>query len=300
MTRHQNVNRKPGCSKRPKSHLRCWLRDFLNVLFAVLLIQSFVLASFEVPTGSMEDTVAAGDRLFVNKFVYGGTTPYTFPFTSIRIPHLRLPGIRDVARGDVIIFDWPGERDQVEPPRQTWYLKRCIGLPGDVIQIRNRHVFVNGEQSAAPIHVRHLRDATLPPGEANPMIFPRESGFNEDHYGPVVVPRKGMKIYLDADTIVAWDVLIRREGHDVRLQPDGLQIDGRKAGFYAVEQDYLFVMGDNRDISIDSRFWGFVPSENVIGTPLIVYWSWNPDMPLYQIIDKLQSVRPGRIGTLIR
>jgi signal peptidase I len=76
--------------------IKGFIRDVVYAAVAVLIINSFVLASFEVPTGSMEDTVMPGDRLFVNKFIYGGTTPYTIPFTSIRIPHFRVPGFRSV------------------------------------------------------------------------------------------------------------------------------------------------------------------------------------------------------------
>jgi signal peptidase I len=77
-------------------------------------------------------------------------------------------------------------------------------------------------------------------------------------------------------------------------------IDGQPATEYRVERDYLFGMGDNRDNSLDSRYWGFIPKENLVGTPLLVYWSWSPEIPLYSIFDKIASVRWGRIGTLIR
>ena len=101
-----------------------FMKEILFALIAVLLINSFVMASFEVPTPSMEKTVMVGDRVLVNKFIYGGTTPYTLPFTSIRIPHLRVPGFRSVRRGDTIVFDWPGERDRTDKPPQVFYLKR--------------------------------------------------------------------------------------------------------------------------------------------------------------------------------
>ena len=96
--------------KTPASKSLVFIKELFYACAAVLFINSFVLASFEVPTRSMEDTVKAGDRLFVNRLIYGGTTPYTIPFTSIRIPHFRAPGFRSVERGDVIVFDWPGDR----------------------------------------------------------------------------------------------------------------------------------------------------------------------------------------------
>ena len=184
MSGKRRSNRKTDESTGKKSTLVTFLKELLLLLCVVLVINSFVLASFEVPTGSMEDTVAIGDRVFVNKFLYGGSTPYTIPLTSIRIPHIRVPGFRDVARGDVIVFDWPGSRDQVEKPRQMWYLKRCIGLPGDTIQIQNQVVYVNGRMVPDPPHAKHLRAGIFAPGMANPCYFPARIEFQRRQLRP--------------------------------------------------------------------------------------------------------------------
>lgn len=283
-----------------KSSILNFVKELAFIFGAVLVINSFVMASFEVPTGSMEDTVLVGDRVFVNRFIYGGSTPYTIPLTPIRIPHVRVPGFRGVARGDVIVFDWPGPRDQVEKPTQMWYLKRCIGMPGDEIQIQNRIVYVNGTVFPDPPHSKHIRAATLAQGVVNRYIFPRGSNFNEDNYGPIVVPRKGMKLKLSAADFPAWEVFIRREGHAAELQGGTVLIDGVESQSYEVRRDYVFAMGDNRDNSLDSRYWGFVPLEDVIGTPMIVYWSWDPTIPIYDLIDKMGSINLRRIGTIVR
>ena len=283
-----------------KSQSHGFIRDVVYALFAVLVINSFVLASFEVPTGSMEDTVKTGDRLFVNKFIYGGSTPYTIPLTSIRIPHLRVPGFRKVARGDVIVFDWPGNRDQVEKPTQMWYLKRCIALPGDTLRIDQRVVYVNGKIFQNPNHSKFLRPASEPADYRNPYIFPRGAKFNEDDYGPIVIPQKGMTLILNSQTFPAWEVFIRREGHAAEMTDGKIFIDGRETSYYTVARDYLFAMGDNRDDSLDSRFWGFVPLEDVIGTPILVYWSWNPKIPIYDLYSKICSINLRRMGTIVR
>jgi signal peptidase I len=275
-------------------------RELLLTFICVLAINSFVMASFEVPTGSMENTIKAGDFLFVNKFIYGGSTPYSIPLTSARIPHLRLPGFRGVERGDVIVFDWPGNRDQAGKPDQAYYLKRCIGLPGDIIRIDQRTLYVNNQKQELPLHGKYLRPQPMPAGYPNPDIFPRTSYFNEDNYGPITVPGKGSVLSLSADNFSAWEVFIRREGHSTSLINDQVFIDGRPVNRYVVERNYLFAMGDNRDNSLDSRFWGFVPIEDVIGTPMIVFWSWNPEISFSHPIDKLLSVRLGRIGSIIR
>ena len=277
-----------------------FLKEILYSCAAVLCIQGFVLASFEVPTGSMENTIQTGDRLFVNRLIYGGTTPYTIPFTSIRIPHIRMPGWRHIQRGDVIVFDWPGERDQAEKPKQTWFLKRCIALPGDTVRIEDRVVHVNGQSLDIPAHGKFLRPYSLPAGARNPRIFPRGSQFNEDNYGPVFVPRKRMTISLNPENFDSWEVFIRREGHSATKADGRIFIDGLETHRYTVARDYIFAMGDNYDDSHDSRYWGFVPVEDVIGTPLVVFWSWDPKIPLYHLGAKLGSINPSRIGTVIR
>lgn len=291
---------KTAAPRKLRSSILNFMKELLLVFGLVLVINSFVIASFEVPTGSMEDTVIIGDRVFVNRFIYGGSTPYTIPLTPIRIPHVRVPGFRGVARGDVIVFDWPGGRDEMEKPPQSWYLKRCIGLPGDAVQVRNRVVYVNGKLVPDPPHSKHLRAAVLSPDQPNPNIFPRGSSFNEDNYGPLMVPGRGMKLPLNAANFSAWEVFIRREGHDAQLRGDKVLIDGKETNEYTVERDYIFAMGDNRDNSLDSRFWGFVPREDVIGTPVIVYWSWDPAIPFYDLLDKIRSVDLRRVGTIVR
>jgi signal peptidase I len=287
--------------KEPKAGgFRGFIRDLVYAAIAVLIINSFLLASFEVPTGSMEDTVKIGDRLFVNKFIYGGVTPYTIPLTSIRIPHIRVPGFRNVRQGDVIVFDWPGSRDQVAKPNQMWYLKRCIALPGDAVRIEQRVIYINGQKMQSPEHSKYLRPAPLPSDYGNPNIFPLGAGFNEDNYGPIVVPHRGMSLNLTSRTFPAWEVFIRREGHTAELTGDRIFIDGRETSRYIVARDYIFAMGDNRDNSLDSRFWGFVPIDDVIGKPILVYWSWDPQIPIYDLYSKLGSVNLRRIGTIIR
>ena len=287
-------------AERPASKSFVFIKEMFCACAAVLFINSFVLASFEVPTRSMEDTVKAGDRLFVNRLIYGGTTPYTIPFTSIRIPHFRVPGFRSVERGDVIVFDWPGERDQVEKPKQMWYLKRCIGLPGDTIRIDQRAVYINGQKLQNPEHSKFLRSFSEPAGYWNPQIFPRDAKYSEDNYGPIVVPQKGMTLLLKQENFDSWDVFIRREGHSAAMVGGRILIDCLETDRYTVARNYLFAMGDNRDDSLDSRFWGFVPVEDVIGTPMLVFWSWNPKIPLYHLGAKLHSINPSRIGTIIR
>jgi len=280
------------------------LKSIGFALAAVILLNSFVLASFQVPTGSMENTVMAGDLLFVNKFIYGGTTPPTIPLIGIlfgkeiEIPYVRTPGFRDPEQGDVIVFIFPGNRDSVKAREFQYYLKRCVAVAGDTLEIRQKKVYVNGKLYPNPPGVR-FSTLPKPPDDINPRLFPPGKPWNEDNYGPLRIPKKGDIIRLSRDNIIEWLIFIRREGHTVGLQGDQILIDGKPQNSYVVERDYVFGMGDNRDDSLDSRFWGFIPMENVVGTPMIVYWSWDPNIPIFNLVKKLSSIRFERIGTII-
>jgi len=122
----------PRAGHHQKHPLKDLVKDIVFVLVSFFFLNSFVLASFEVPTGSMENEIMAGDFLFVNKFLYGGTTPRTIPFTNIRLPWFRVPAIRGVERGDVIVFEFPGQRDEVQSQEFMFYLKRAVALSGEV------------------------------------------------------------------------------------------------------------------------------------------------------------------------
>ena len=284
-----------------KEPVKDFVKDLVFVLVSFFFLNSFVLASFEVPTGSMENEIMTGDFLFVNKFLYGGTTPRTIPFTNVRLPWFRVPAIRSVERGDVIVFEFPGQRDEIQSPEFMFYLKRAVALAGDTVQVINRTLYVNGRPAPVPRNMKFNNLNGRPQGWADPKIFPRDAPYNEDFWGPMAVPRKGDTIALNASTFIRWATFIGREGHRARLDDRGrVLVDGAPVTRYVVEHNYLFGMGDNRDNSLDSRFWGFIPEENIVGTPMIVYWSWDPDRPLSNIVDKIASIKLGRIGTIIK
>ena len=300
MTKAVDKEVKQGEETPHASALVAWLKELAIIFGAFLLLNSFVLASFEVPTGSMENEIMTGDFLLVNKFVFGGTTPKTIPFTNMKIPSFKLPAFWDVERGDVIVFIFPGMREEAEPRDFAYYLKRCIAVAGDTLEIRDRIVSVNGKRTSNPRNIKFNSAMIRPRGMADPRIFPKGAPFNEDTYGPVVVPRKGDRLALGPETFARWETFVKREGHRIELVNGEVLLDGARASTYSVERDYVFGMGDNRDNSLDSRFWGFIPKESVIGTPLIVYWSWNPDVSLFSIAEKMSTVRWVRFGTLVR
>ncbi|MCS6999534.1 MAG: signal peptidase I [Bacteroidota bacterium] len=274
-----------------------WVRSLAGAFVVVVILNGLAIAAFEVPTGSMENTVLAGENLFVNKFIFGPSTPQIIPLFNIPLPYYKLPPFRDPRRGEVIVFIYPGDRDEVKPKEFMYYLKRCIAVAGDTLLIRHDSVFVNGELMPFPKHAKFLPTVDDPT-----RIFPPGKGWTRSDYGPIRIPKKGDIIHLDASNFLEWEIFIKREGHEAQLRMGTVYIDGKPATSYTVERDYVFGMGDNRNNSLDSRYWGFIPKDNVVGTPMFVYWSWektdlngNP-LPL---LKRLARIRWSRIGTIV-
>jgi signal peptidase I len=191
--------------------LKEYVEALLIALFLAFVIRSFVVQAFKIPSGSMLQTLQIGDHLLVNKFLYG----IKIPFTHVFITQFDGP-----KHGDIVVFEFP------QDPSKD-FIKRVIGVPGDVIEVREKQVYRNGELLQEP-YVQHTDPRTNVP--------------KRDNFGPVTVPE----------------------------------------GKY-------FVMGDNRDESYDSRFWGFVDRAAIEGKAWILYWSW----------ESLTSIRWERIGRLV-
>ncbi len=186
--------------KKNKSKVREYAEAIIIAVIIALFVRTFVVQAFKIPSGSMKPTLQIGDHILVNKFIYGVKIPY--------IQKTLIP-INEPEREDIVVFLFPQDRTKD-------FIKRVIGVGGDVIEIRNKKIFLNGSP-CSDIHGAHTDNLILPSS-----IQPR------DNMGPVKVPVGS-----------------------------------------------IFVMGDNRDQSYDSRFWGFVKLKDVMGKAFIIYWSWN-------------------------
>jgi len=345
------------------SQARELIEALLFAAVAALFIKTFIVEAYRIPTGSMETTLKVGDFLLVNKFIYDLKTPTSIPFTNVRLPHFSLGGMRSPLKGDIIVFEYPGDRDEIHHDEVVQYIKRCVGVPGDTVEVRDKMLYVNGVEFMHPpgMHFRidlpelsssgiHLIDSggkggSVPLGEgfghqlvnvegknsegsnnpypdvsaeeyfrqpskfrlnveskdeADMRIFPQGAMWNHDNYGPLRVPKKGDVVTLDADGYRKWHILIRREGHTIDLVRNQVIVDGKPATSYALERNYYFMMGDNRDNSEDSRFWGFVPEDNIVGQAMVVYWSWDPSIPFSQLFKLIGTTRWSRIFHLIK
>jgi signal peptidase I len=175
-----------------------------------------------------------------------------------------------------------------------------MGLPGDTLEIHSGLVYANKTIIPFPPHGIPTDHPNGNSWRQNPEMFPLGSTFSNDNYGPIIVPKQGDILKLELETIAQWHILIEREGHTVRISENMILIDGEAASTYRVRQNYYFVLGDNRDNSMDSRYWGFVPDDHLIGEALFVYWSWDTEVSVSNISEKLSTIRWKRIGTLIR
>jgi len=253
-------------------------KTLLLAIGVALTLKVFVIEAYRIPTSSMEQSLLVGDFLLVNKLSYGLRSPRYVPFTSKAIPAFSIPMFTSVKRGEVIVFEYPGDREQFGEDEPVYFVKRCVALPGDWVEIRSGEVYVND-----------LRMETLP----NALLA-------SDHYKARRVPSKGQLIDLDPSSVEEWKPIVLREGYEVSTNEHGaIFVDGKPEETYRIEQDYYFVMGDNRENSLDSRFWGFVPEKNIVGEAFLVYLSWDPKLSVEGLVEKFKSIRWERIGKLI-
>ncbi len=277
---------------------------YLNLLFYTLIVavimRMFFVEAFRIPTDSMANTLINGDYVVVDKISFGIKTPRYIPFSDYQIPQIIFPALKNIQRGDVVVFHFPGNRDDVKGEKPMSFIKRCVAVGGDTLKIVNKVLYVNNVPF--PIIPTELySNSVLHPDYFNEKMFPPGSSFNTDNYGPVVVPKKGDVIELSLENFNQWKTFIEREGSSIYFCPiDIIMIDGIRKNKYVVKEDYIFVLGDNRDNSSDSRHWGFLSEDNLIGKAVIIYWSWDSEMPAIDIFGRISSVKWERVCKIIK
>ncbi len=397
----------------PKSSWREWGDAFLFAGVAALIIRTLFIEAFMIPTSSMERSLMAGDFLFVSKFHYGSRMPMkplSVPFVHnkislgsfvapsyldfVSLPYFRLPGLTHIKRNDIVVFNYPAHdihdlgdgAGMVKPiSMKENYIKRCVAIPGDKLEIRDQQIYINDEIGENPPNMQFQYLVVTDPqkqfvkrkrkGSNTEMTFPKmtELGFrknvlngggslissnpnwvpvhqdntyffyttadiakqiegfdgvknvdtiyqkkgefqrggdiyprqwntngklfkhNIDNFGPIVIPKAGETVKLksgntreDARNLsLYYRVITAYEGHTLEIKNENVFIDGQQVKDYTFEMDYYFMMGDNRHNSEDSRFWGFVPENHIVGKPLFIFFSYESDF----------GIRFNRIGT---
>jgi len=369
-----------------KTAIAEWTEAIAFAVVMATLIRWLIMEAYVIPTPSMENSLLVNDFLFVSKFHYGSrftSTPLQVPLTHqkiwgtdipsyvewIKVPYYRLPGITSVQRNDVVVFNVPSlEENNINvQDRRDWkeyptdlkmnYVKRCVAIAGDTLQIRNRQVYVNNVLQAMPpqmqrnyrmvanadINKRNLLkmeigdediSVTYPAGNQviyivsltdkraanikaanypyivaleplaendDQSLFPyynnktikaiedsndKYNAWSKDNFGPVWIPKKGVTIPINDSTLVLYaNTIVKYENQDgVEIKDGALLIDGKPVAEYTFTQNYYFMMGDNRDNSLDSRFWGFVPEDHLVGKALFIWMSYQSDASFFQKI----------------
>lgn len=230
----------------------------------------------------MKNTLLEGDFIFINKASYKLSTPAFIPFTKVKLSQSDLISFSKPGNGDVIIFQHPDDLLNPEIEYPAHLIKRIVALPGDTIQIINKELYVNNRKVRPPkealIDLFNIKKA----GSADENIYPDGRKWNTDNYGPIRVPAKGDSIQITPKNISDWQYLISLEQGVGSLSIEGTVINLHKVPVrdYLIRNDYYFVLGDNRDDSIDSRFFGFIPEDAIIGKAQFVYWSLRTDSAL--------------------
>ena len=360
-----------------KTAAREWADAIIFAVIAATLIRTLFIEAYVIPSASMESSLLIGDYLFVSKVNYGARlpmTPVAFPFAhhtmplintkaywdGIELPYYRLPGLSEVKKGDVVVFNYPMDADSplYRPvDKRENYIKRCQGTPGDTLSVVNAQVFINSKAAPTPPHGEmgylvksdgseinpqlinelHLEDISprsntdfitnttvasanalkgysniksvtpdIAPKEAEGDIYPSKYpkykitpnfptfNWNVDNYGPIIVPKKGWTVKLDSLTVPVYGRAIEiYEGNKVEVVGKDILINGKKADSYTFKLNYYFMMGDNRHNSEDSRFWGFVPEDHIVGKALFIWMSIDDNASF------LSKIRWGRLFNII-
>ena len=280
---------------------RHFLRSVIIAILTAIILKSFLIEADKIPTASMRNTLLPGDFILVNRVAYSLYTPRFIPLTNIKIPWITLINFSKPRVNDIIVFQFPGYADEINSGENIDFIKRIIGIPGDTIQIINKLVYANGRKLSLPPTALFYSNHIVPKGVKDDRIYPEGENWNSDNYGPIVVPKKGMTITINSENINKWKLLIDREFNKYAVSVEGtvVNINGQPQRKYTFKNNYYFVMGDNRDDSMDSRFWGFVPYDNVIGKAFIVYWSIGFNSLTDRHFNIFNSIRWNRIFKLI-
>ena len=337
--------------KKRKSEIRNWLEAITFAVVAAHILRTFFIEAYTIPTSSMEKSMLIGDFLFVSKLAYGPRVPmtpvavplvhHTIPGTKkksyseiVKIPYHRMKGLGEIKRNDCVVFNWPAEKLDRPVDKKENYVKRCVGIAGDKIEIINGQLMVNDKPQNEPegmkkqfsysvktkgsglnpkvlykkfdvtegsrgsnvneynlfltdeaasglksfTNVNSIKQNIDTSSNSSEYYFPnkRDFNWNIDNYGPITIPKKGSSINLSLKNIDLFkDIIQIYEENSLKILDDEIYINDTLTSEYKFKMNYYWMMGDNRHNSADSRMWGFLPENHVVGKALFVWMSWD-------------------------
>lgn len=352
---------RPDRSLTPENKTGDTISSLLFAIIVATLVHTYVMQPYTIPTSSLEKSLLVGDFLFVSKFHFGARTPMTAVALPMvhdtipllhrksytkwpQLPYFRLPAWQEINRDDIVVFNWPadtvryfGDRITVglrKPiDKKSNYVKRCVGIPGDSLLIKDGIVYIDGKLLQLPERARpqysytvttdgsgfdqtyivkelQITDGVYQTAEntflfralteesanrlkSNPIvkkvernisretesnIFPQSKNWNMDNFGPIYIPQEGKTVALTAESLPFYKMIITEyENNDLKVNGNEIRINGQIATTYTFKQDYYWMMGDNRHNSEDSRYWGYVPENHIVGKPVFIWLSLDPN-----------------------
>lgn len=336
-----------------------WVDAITFAVIAATVIRSLFIEAYQIPTSSMEKSLLVGDFLFVSKVNYGARlpmTPLSFPFAHhtmpvintkaylewLKLPYYRLWGFQKIKNNDVVVFNYPDERLGRPVDKKENYIKRCVGIAGDTLEVIRGTVYINGKESETHkmrqfeyqistngrgIPAKYLKNLNITESYGDDMLYRmnltdenrekikrhssvvaldtnlHEAGKNDDgnifpylmnntwsrdNYGPIYIPKAGDKIELNEKNFAIYERVIKEYEGNSDFNKSGSQyfINGKAITHYTFKMNYYFMMGDNRHNSLDSRYWGFVPEDHIVGKALFVWMSIRSDSETEKVYNK--------------
>jgi len=273
-----------------KSRLQKVLKIALQVSVLVLgsimltvFLKVFCFASFKVPSGSMEPVLQSGDQILVNKLILG---PRIFKdwnfFTNKNWEMRRLKGIRSLKRNEIVVFNFPisnNNWNRIEMDFNLHLVKRCVGVPGDTIEIRNGFYRVRGCSDTLGNYHNQLElslraNITINKGAFNCLHYDSAHQWNIKNFGPLYIPQAHAKIRIHSGNIELYrKIIVYESGKSVEVKRNVVLLGGKPITEYTFHQNYYFMSGDNIQNSMDSRYWGLLPEDHIIGKVAFIWKS---------------------------